>query len=342
MIAPHNIYIHVPFCASKCNYCAFYSHACAVPDWNDYKNKIISEIDYWAAQLGHTEIPTIFFGGGTPSLMPTKVFSEIMDKLRVAFSIAQNAEVTIEANPGTLDTARLAEFIAAGINRISIGVQSLRDEELKFLGRIHDAAAARKLINTALNHDLRVSADFIYGLPNHTAKDVKELCENINSLGLEHASLYELSIEPGTPLAQKKLHMPDNESMAQMYEQIEETLTLPRYEVSNYGVPCRHNSNVWDGQPYLGIGDGAAGRVLIENKWYETANGKQTFLSDSTRAVEILMTGLRTTHGVLLTPQIRKIIDTDFAGENEFLIKDNRLIAKSFLTLDNLIVKLLK
>lgn len=342
MSVSHNIYIHVPFCASKCNYCAFYSHACAVPDWNDYKNKIISEIDYWAAQLGQTEIPTIFFGGGTPSLMPTKVFSEIMDKLCDSFSVEENAEVNIEANPGTLDELRLKEFITAGINRISIGVQSLRDEELKFLGRIHNSAAARKLITTALDSELRVSADFIYGLPNHTPDDVKELCKNINSMGLEHTSLYELSIEPGTPLAQKKLQMPDNETMAQMYETIEETLTLPRYEVSNYGVPCRHNSNVWDGQPYLGIGAGAAGRVLIDNQWYETANGKQTFLPGRTRAVEILMTGLRTTRGVLLTPKIHEIIDPDFANGNDFFIKDNRLTPKSFLTLDSLIVKLLK
>ncbi len=342
MAVSHNIYIHVPFCASKCNYCAFYSHACTAVDWDDYKNKIISEIDYWAARLGHTEIPTIFFGGGTPSLMPTKVFSEIMDKLRASFPIAQNAEITIETNPGTLDSTRLAEFIASGVNRISIGVQSLRDEELKFLGRIHDSAAARKLIETAIGKNLRVSADFIYGLPNHTAKDVKELCENINSLGLEHASLYELSIEPGTALARQNLQMPDNESMAQMYEAISDTLTLPRYEVSNYGVPCRHNSNVWDGQPYIGIGDGAAGRVLIDGQWYETTNSKQTLLPDSVRAIEILMTGLRTKRGVLLTPQIREIIDADFANGNNFIIEDNRLITKSFLTLDSLIVKLLK
>ncbi len=356
MIAPHNIYIHVPFCINKCNYCAFYSRACTAPDWNDYKNKIISEIDYWASRLGRTEIPTIFFGGGTPSLMPIKIFAEIIDKLCECFSISEDAEITIEANPGTLDKTKLNEFITAGINRISIGVQSLRDEELKFLGRIHDSAAARNLISCALDSGLRVSADFIYGLPNHTAADVKELCKNINSLGLEHASLYELSIEPGTPFARMNLQMPDNETMAQMYEAIGETLTLPRYEVSNYGVPCQHNSNIWDGQPYLGLGDGAAGRVLIDGQWWEQKNERSNhpapvggtppqegnLLSAKSRAVEILMTGLRTTRGVLLTPQICEIIDTDFANGNDFIIKDNRLIAKSFLTLDNLIVKLLK
>ncbi len=342
MAALYNIYIHVPFCVNKCNYCAFYSHACSVPDWTDYKNKIILKIHYWRESIGNIKIPTIFFGGGTPSLMPTKIFAEIMNELQNSFSFHPDAEITIEANPGTLDAERLSEFIAAGVNRISIGVQSLCDEELKFLGRIHDAAAARELIANAQNSGLRVSADFIYGLPNHTPGDVKELCKNINSLGLEHASLYELSIEPGTQFARQNLQMPDNEIMAQMYEAIGETLTLPRYEVSNYGTPCKHNLNIWDGQPYLGLGDGAAGRILIDNQWYETTNGAQNPLSDNQRAVEILMTGLRTIRGVLLTPKILKIIDTDFANSEHFVIKDNRLIAKSFLTLDNLIVRLLK
>lgn len=342
MIVPYNIYIHVPFCINKCNYCVFYSHACAVPDWTDYKNKIISEIHYWYEKIGNVKISTIFFGGGTPSLMPTQIFTEIINELRNSFSILSDAEITLEANPGTMDKIKLKDFISAGINRISIGVQSLRDDELKFLGRIHNTATAIELIKIAQDEKLRVSADFIYGLPNHTAAEVKELCKNINSLRLEHASLYELSIEPGTPFSRQNLHMPDNETMAQMYEVIGETLNLPRYEVSNYGTPCKHNANIWDGQPYLGLGDGAAGRVMIDNQWYETLNNQQTPLQNHARAVEILMTGLRTTRGVLLTPEIPEIIDVDFANGDNFIIKDDRLIAKSFLTLDNLIVKLLK
>lgn len=342
MIVPHNIYIHIPFCVKKCNYCAFYSKACATPDWENYKNKIISEIHYWRKHIGFIKIPTIFFGGGTPSLMPIKIFTEIINELHKSFSIAQNAEITIEANPETINHNRLSEFIASGVNRISIGVQSLNDDELKFLGRIHDATAARKLITIAQNLNLRVSADFIYGLPYQTPADIKKLCENINLLGLEHASLYELSIEQGTPFAMQNLQMPDNETMAKMYEVIGETLALPRYEVSNYGVPCKHNSNIWDGQPYLGLGQGAAGRVLINNNWYETLNGKQILLNNNDRATEILITGLRTTRGVLLTPEIYKIININFANGDNFIIQNNRLIAKSFLTLDTLIVNLLK
>ena len=140
----------------------------------------------------------------------------------------------------------------------------------------------------------------------------------------------------------QNLQMPDNETMAKMYEVIGETLALPRYEVSNYGVPCKHNSNIWDGQPYLGLGQGAAGRVLINNNWYETLNGKQILLNNNDRATEILITGLRTTRGVLLTPEIYKIININFANGDNFIIQNNRLIAKSFLTLDTLIVNLLK
>jgi oxygen-independent coproporphyrinogen-3 oxidase len=350
---PHNIYIHVPFCISKCNYCAFFSHARAAPNWENYKNQILGEINYWSEKLStpptaNAEPPlkgganTIFFGGGTPSLMSTKIFAEIMTALRRAFDVASNAEITIEANPGTLDATRLAEFIAAGVNRLSIGVQSLRDDELKFLGRLHTADNARKLIAAAQNMGVRVSADFIYGLPGQTPDDVRNLCRQINKLNLEHVSLYELSIEPGTKFATQNLQMPDNETMAQMYEVIGDTLNLGRYEVSNYGTPCQHNANVWDGEPYLGLGNGAAGRILVNSIWFETMNAKEILLDPLARATEILMTGLRTTRGVNLTPEIRAIINWDNVNDEEFEIKDNRIRAKTFLTLDSLLVKLLK
>ncbi|MCL2748614.1 MAG: radical SAM family heme chaperone HemW [Alphaproteobacteria bacterium] len=343
-VSPHNIYIHVPFCVKKCNYCAFYSKVCGAPDWLDYKNQILSEINFWVGKIGRAAVPTIFFGGGTPSLMPTKIFAEIMNAIRSAFDVAPDTEITIEANPGTIDTQRLQEFIAAGVNRISIGVQSLNDEELKFLGRIHNATDARKFIADAQNAGIRVSADFIYGLPDQTVADVKKLCQQINELGLEHCSMYELSIESGTALAKQNLKMPDNETMAQMYEAVGETLNLQRYEVSNYGTPCQHNANVWDGQPYLGLGDGAAGRVFINNQWYETKYDsigvlREAPLQNRERALEVLLTGLRTTQGVKLTPEIKEITNWNSA---ELTIKDNRLVAKNFLLLDNLIVRLLK
>jgi oxygen-independent coproporphyrinogen-3 oxidase len=135
----HNIYIHVPFCTSKCGYCAFHSTV-ATPGWTAYKNKIISEIKFWSEKLDRPDVPTIFFGGGTPSLMPINIFADIMTATRANFNIAADAEITLESNPGTLDTGTLFEFIAAGANRLSVGVQSLDDDILSFLGRTHSAA----------------------------------------------------------------------------------------------------------------------------------------------------------------------------------------------------------
>ena len=122
MTYAHNIYIHVPFCAAKCKYCAFFSHACSTPDWDEYRKGIIDEIQYWAARFGKISVPTIFFGGGTPSLMPAKVFTQIMDALRTNFAVMPNAEITAEANPATIDDGKLCEFCDAGLNRLSIGM----------------------------------------------------------------------------------------------------------------------------------------------------------------------------------------------------------------------------
>jgi oxygen-independent coproporphyrinogen-3 oxidase len=345
----HNLYFHVPFCKSKCNYCAFYSIACANPDWDGYCGRILREIDRWHDGMGKIDVPTIFFGGGTPSLMPTNVFARIMDQVRQKFSVAPGAEVTLESNPGTIDRGRLIEFQSAGANRLSVGVQSLDDDELRFLGRGHNAAAAVRLIRDAQDLGLRVSGDFIYGLPKHTAGDVIKLCRRINELGLEHCSMYELSIEPGTPFARMNPDMPDNETMAQMYEAIGKTLNLPRYEVSNYAAPgakCRHNQNVWAGMPYIGLGDGAAGRVRTGGAWHEQMGAGRLFkkMDNSARALEMLITGLRTIRGVKITPDIRNIINWDFAGQNPKLLEVAgdylRATEKGMLILDDLLVRL--
>ena len=158
MTVAHNIYVHIPFCMSKCNYCAFFSRACANPDWDTYVSEILSEIDYWAKLLGKIDIPTIFFGGGTPSLIPVECFNKIIQQLRASFNVLPNAEITLESNPGTLDKARLCEFIAYGVNRLSVGVQSLTDDELSFLGRRHTVRDAMRLIDDAHAQSIRVFA----------------------------------------------------------------------------------------------------------------------------------------------------------------------------------------
>ncbi len=351
MTVPHNIYIHVPFCMSKCNYCAFFSRACANPDWRAYTDGILSEIDYWAEKLGKIGVPTVFFGGGTPSLMPTDNFAEIMARIRDRFELAHDAEITMESNPGTLDAARLDRFIDAGINRLSIGVQSLTDGELQFLGRRHNVADTLRLIDDAMSRNIRVSADFIYGLPEHTAKSVEKLCHDINKIGLQHCSMYELTIEPNTPFGKMNLNMPTNAEMADMYNIIGETLNLTRYEVSNYaahGQECRHNQNVWDGDAYIGIGRGAAGRIFLNNVWYEQLGGGARFeaIENSTRTVEKIITGLRTTRGLLLAPDVKNALNIEYVKQNPELIEiaNGRIRAtkKGMLILDDLLLNLVK
>ncbi len=350
MIKPHNIYIHVPFCIKKCNYCAFFSRACTEPDWDKYEENILKEIKYWSRKLGKISIPTIFFGGGTPSLIPIKTFENIISTIKSNFNLDKHCEITLESNPGTLDKNKLSDFVKAGVNRLSIGIQSLNDDKLKFLGRIHNAEQAKDLLIAAQNLDLRVSADFIYGLPHETHQDIINTCKDINCLGLTHCSMYELTIEPETPFGTMNLQLPSNEEMAEMYTAITENLNLPRYEVSNYASPgqeCRHNQNVWDGEPYIGIGQGAAGRILINDVWYEQMGEQQKFeeISNQVRAIEKLITGLRQIRGVKLDSNIKKIINFDFVNNNPELLKlisENRLAAteKGMLILEDLLLNL--
>ena len=348
---PHNIYIHVPYCMSKCNYCAFMSVACATPDWDKYTNDICDEIGLWAQKLGKIDIPTIFFGGGTPSLMPVGCFEKIINTIRANFNLLSGAEITIESNPGTLDKGKLRDFCDAGVNRLSVGIQSLDDARLKFLGRRHSVADALNLLDAAHSMGLRVSADFIYGLPDDTVDDVIKMCTRVNQLGLQHCSMYELTIEPNTPFGKMNLNMPDNDTMAQMYVAIGDTLRLPRYEVSNYAIPgaeCLHNQNVWDGEPYIGIGHGGAGRVFLDGTWYEQRGNGEQFekITPDTRAVEMILTGMRTLRGCRLTDAVKNVIDMDWVRGNQSHVQINgdRISAtpRGMLILDDLMVNLVR
>lgn len=275
---------------SKCNYCAFYS-VCTPPDWNRY----FTELDKWDVK----NPDTIFFGGGTPSLMPPEFFARLMRRVGGA------DEITIEANPATLTAEKLNAFIASGMNRLSVGIQSLDDSELQFLGRRHDSAAARELVRLGHAAGIRVSGDFIY----RDLAGAKNICRWIEELKLAHASIYELTPEPGTPLADMRI---DGDEMAAAYEYLQANCPLARYEISNYGEPCRHNQNVWDGEEYIGIGPTACGRVRTNGIWREQSYDTNwnliiNPLDDATRAREILMTGLRQTRGVKLS-RVNQII----------------------------------
>jgi oxygen-independent coproporphyrinogen-3 oxidase len=348
---PHNIYIHVPFCKSKCKYCAFFSQQCAEPDWEKYTKNICEEIIFWGQKLGKINIPTIFFGGGTPSLVPQRYIEQILQTIHNNFSIQDNIEITLESNPATINKTKLSDLQQMGINRLSVGVQRLNDEELNFLGRIHSTQDAVVLINDAKSLGLRVSADFIYGIPNDTPQKISNICTQINSLELMHCSLYELTIEQNTPFGKMNLNMPNNDDMAIMYQTIAEKLTLPRYEVSNYaqnGNECQHNQNVWDGEPYIGIGQGAAGRILIDNIWFEQLGNNEMLktLSDKERAIEKILTGMRTIRGCQLTQDVKNVIDINWVTNHPEYVKvsDNRIAAtkQGMLILDNIITNVVK
>lgn len=351
MKIPHNLYIHVPFCMSKCNYCAFYSFACKNPDWEKYANDICDELRFWSERLGKIDIPTIFFGGGTPSLMPIGIFEKIISTINQCFNVLPDCEITLESNPGTLDKDKLSLFVSNGVNRLSVGVQSLKDDELKFLGRKHDVDMAKKLLENAINIGLRVNADFIYGLPNQNVDDVINLCRTINDLGLSHVSMYELTIEKNTPFGYMNLDMPDNNTMAQMYDVIPQYLSLPRYEVSNYASPgeeCRHNLNIWSGDAYIGIGRGGAGRVYMDGVWYDEMGNGERFekISNETRCAEKILTGMRTMRGVKLSADIKNILNFDWINSHKDLVETDdeylHTTPNGLLILDDIIVDLIK
>jgi oxygen-independent coproporphyrinogen-3 oxidase len=330
-----NLYIHVPFCVKKCNYCAFYS-VCGDPDWDGYVREILGQLDYF--HTSDYEIKTLFFGGGTPSLMPVGHAERIIKKL----NISPGAEFTIEANPKTISSLDLKDWKDWGMNRLSIGMQSFDDRDLDFLGRIHSVADSMELLAAANDLGLRASGDFIYGLPDHSVSDVARLCERINASGLRHASLYELTMEPGTKF--QNLRPVSESTGAEMYLAIQSALKLPRYEVSNYGDPCLHNSAVWSGGEYIGVGESAAGRIVRDGKWIETkivvGRVRENELSLRDRKVEIAMTGLRTAGGVRVS-EMRDIIDWDFVGAHpEYFARDSeslRMTNSGIMLLDGLL-----
>lgn len=305
----------------------------------------------WGNMLGKIDVPTVFFGGGTPSLMPVWVFDKIINTVKNSFALSHDAEITLESNPKTLDYIKLGDFYKSGANRLSIGIQSMDDSKLQFLGRKHTVADAINLLNDANRIGIRISADFIYGLPEESVDDVIKLCNRINALGLQHCSLYELTIEDKTPFGMMNLQMPSNDEMAQMYIAIGDTLRLPRYEVSNYATDsqhCKHNENIWDGEPYIGIGSGAAGRIYHNNTWYEQlgANKKFEELPNDTRTTEIIITGMRTKRGCQLTDDVKKAIDINWIQNHPELIQisNNRICTtdSGILVLDDILVNMVK
>ena len=259
------IYVHIPFCAAKCNYCAFNSKVSTADERESYVDALITEIKSTPYCLNPT--PSIYFGGGTPTSLTLNQLEKILAAIQNNFNVEKNSEITIEANPGTVDENYLRGLRKIGFNRISLGVQSFNDELLKILGRIHDFKTAIETVQTAKKIFDNVSIDLIYALPNQTLNDVKVDVEIAVTLDVEHISIYGLEVEPNTKFFQLnevgKLNLPTENICGDMYEYI--TATLPklgynRYEISNFakiGRESRHNSGYWTGKKYFGFGAGA-------------------------------------------------------------------------------------
>lgn len=266
------IYIHIPFCAKKCNYCAFNSKVGAADEIQNYVEALTAEV------ISHESenISTIYFGGGTPSILKLSQTEKIFAAVENNFNIDDNAEITVEINPGTVDKNYLRGLHEIGFNRVSIGVQSFSDKLLKILGRIHDSKTALNTIQTARNFFDNVSVDLMYGLPDQNIFDLKNSVELATNSDIQHISIYGLEIEPNTNFFRdrNKLNFPDDELCAEMYDFITETLPTKnflRYEVSNFAkknFESRHNIGYWTGKKYFGFGAGAHGY----NKKIRTSN----------------------------------------------------------------------
>ncbi len=268
---PFGIYIHWPFCLSKCPYCDFNSHVAASVDHDQWRKSLIAELDHYAAKTGKRAVTSIFFGGGTPSLMEAETTAALIDHIAARWHLPDDAEITLEANPGAVDMERFQGFRAAGVNRLSIGVQALDDEMLKFLGRKHDQQEALRALDIARATFDRLSFDLIYARPGQKLEVWEAELKRALGFGTEHLSLYQLTIEENTGFAgsyrRGEFMLPDDDEAADLFEATREICTaagLPAYEVSNHAKPgaeCRHNLLYWQGGEWLGIGPGAHGRL---------------------------------------------------------------------------------
>jgi putative oxygen-independent coproporphyrinogen III oxidase len=265
------IYIHWPYCAAKCPYCDFNSHVRRGIADDRYLAAALRELAYYRELAPGRLVTSVFFGGGTPSLMSAATVDRLLDAIASHWTVAPDAEITLEANPSSVEASRFADFRKCGVNRVSLGIQSLRDDALRYLGRLHDAAEARSALAVAKAHFSRVSFDLIYARPGQSVRDWRAELSEALSLAEGHLSLYQLTIEPGTAffaLEQAgKLRVPEGEQAAALYEATQDLCDaagLPAYEISNHASPggeSRHNLLYWRYGEYAGIGPGAHGRV---------------------------------------------------------------------------------
>jgi oxygen-independent coproporphyrinogen-3 oxidase len=286
MISPFAVYVHWPFCLSKCPYCDFNSHVRhGGYDEARYVRAIGAELAATAERVPGRTVCSIFFGGGTPSLMQPASVDAILNSIAKHWSVAPDVEVTLEANPTSVEATRFRGYRAAGVNRVSLGVQALDDAALKELGRLHTAQEALDAVAVARSIFERYSFDLIYARPRQTVAEWKAELERAIAQAAEHLSLYQLTIEPGTPFfglhRAGKLITPNEDLARDLYDLTQETCAahgLPAYEISNHarlGAECRHNLVYWRGQDYAGVGPGAHGRLTLGGRRFATETEKR-------------------------------------------------------------------
>lgn len=321
------LYLHWPFCQSKCPYCDFNSHVAASIDQSRWKLAYLAEIDRLGAETPDRILNSVFFGGGTPSLMEPDLVAAIIERIRATWPMSNDPEITLEANPGSIEAGRFRGFRDGGVNRISMGMQAMNDADLRRLGRLHTAAEARQAFDIARNCFDRVSFDLIYARQDQTLADWKAELRQAIDLAVDHLSLYQLTIEDGTAFGDRRakgglLGLPDDDLSADMYaltQEVCDAAGMPAYEVSNHARPrseSRHNLIYWRGGDYVGIGPGAHGRMTLDGTRWATEAPKapgawlalveagkagelpRTSLSAMDRAEEYLLMSLRLAEGM--------------------------------------------
>jgi oxygen-independent coproporphyrinogen-3 oxidase len=330
---PLALYVHWPFCVSKCPYCDFNSHVRETVDQQAWREALLADLAHEARETAGATLGSIFFGGGTPSLMPPETVAAIIASAKQAWGFEPGIEITLEANPSSVEAARFADLAAAGVNRVSLGLQALDDAALRFLGRAHDVREGLGALETAQAAFGRVSFDLIYARPGQTLEAWEAELRRALGFGTEHLSLYQLTIEPGTRFATEaaagRLVIPDADAAADLFEAtraITAAAGLPAYEVSNHArarAESRHNLSYWRYTGYAGIGPGAHGRRgglatarhRKPENWLaaigRNGHGIQSEdpLDARARATEALVMGLRLAEGVALGDLARRGID---------------------------------
>ena len=354
------IYFHWPFCRKKCPYCDFNSHVRDTVDQRVWTDALLAEFQYFADRIEPQTVTSIFFGGGTPSLMSPDTVNDLIDGVKARFPVASDIEISLEANPTSAEAENFKGYHEAGVNRLSMGVQSLQDEALRFLGREHSVKEARQTIDMARNIFPNISFDLIYALPDQTLQEWEADLKAALSLAGDHISLYQLTIEPNTGFAgaykRGEFNLPKDEIAEEMYMATQEICSeagLPSYEISNHAKPgaeCRHNLIYWRYGGYLGVGPGAHGRLPTADgriatnqakkpegwlqKVMEQGHGTEAefVISDPIEmAEEMLLMGLRLKEGVWFE-NFERITSLQFdqvvKGENLRSLVDAGLLVK--------------